>query len=58
MSENDYIAEYIKEKYPALIGFDYTMWKLGRQYAEFVEGIAKGITDLFNSINEEEHRDE
>lgn len=58
MSENDYIAEYIKEKYPALIGFDYAMWKLGRQYAEFVKDIAKGVTDIFNAINEEEHLDE
>ena len=58
MSENDYIAEYIKEKYPALIGFDYTMWKLGRKSSEFIDEIVNEIADLFNSINEEEHRDE
>lgn len=54
MSENDYIAEYIKEKYPALIGFDYAMWKLVRQMAE----AAKTMAEMFSSINEEEYRDE
>ena len=27
MTNNDYIAEYIKEKYPDLLGFDYALWK-------------------------------
>lgn len=58
MSENDYIAEYIKEKHPALLGFDYMMWKLGRGYAEFVEELVEGVAGLFNAINEEEHRNE
>ena len=28
-SENDYIAEYIKEKHPSLLGADYAFWKIG-----------------------------
>ena len=30
MSENDYIAEYIKEKYPRLLGVEFAFWKIGR----------------------------
>ena len=50
MSDNDYIAEYIKEKYPALLGFDFAMWKLGRQFSEAVIDMCKGIENTFNAI--------
>lgn len=53
MSENDYIAEYVKEKYPTLLGIDYAMWKLGKQFAKAVEEIAKGVENLFGSICED-----
>ena len=35
MSENDYIAEYVKEKHPGLLGADYAIWRLGRMIGEF-----------------------
>ena len=47
MSENDYIAEYIKEKYPKLLGMDYTVWKMGRLLGD---AIGK-VIDAFSSID-------
>lgn len=47
MRENDYIAEFIKEKYPKLLGMDYTVWKMGR-----ILGDAIGkVVDAFKSID-------
>lgn len=34
MSENDYIAEYIKEKYPMLLGIEFGLWKFAKQITE------------------------
>ena len=53
MSDNDYIAEYIKEKYPTLLGFDFAMWKLSRQFAKAVTDIAEGITGIFKDLMDE-----
>ena len=50
MSENDYIAEYIKEKYPKLLGMDYTVWKMGRLLGD---AIGK-VVDAFKAIDWEE----
>ena len=42
MSENDYIAEYIKEKMPEITHtLDFAMWKFGRTLKNFAEGISK-----------------
>ena len=30
MTENDYIAEYIKEKHPSVLGINFALWKIGR----------------------------
>lgn len=47
MRENDYIAEYIKEKYPELLGMDYTIWKMGRLMGNFIGK----IVDTFSGID-------
>lgn len=47
MSENDYIAEYIKEKYPKLLGMDYTVWKMGRLLGDCIGK----IVDTFSAID-------
>lgn len=48
MSENDYIAEYIKEKRPELIrSFDFVFWKMSRITADAV----KKIIDTFSGID-------
>lgn len=44
MTENDYIAEYVKERCPELLNtVDYSMWKLGKAASEFVQTIADSI---------------
>lgn len=50
MSNNDYIAEYIKEKYPTLLGFDFAMWKLGRRFSEALIDMSKGIENTLNAV--------
>lgn len=40
MTENDYIAEYIKEKFPQLLGFDYALWRSSRVAREYVQRLA------------------
>lgn len=48
MSENDYIAEYIKEKRPEIISsFDFFMWKM----AKMIAGTVKSIVDAFSGID-------
>lgn len=48
MSENDYIAEYIKEKRPEIISsFDFFMWKM----AKIIAGTVKSVVDAFSGID-------
>lgn len=58
MTENDYIAEYIREKYPRLLGIDFTIWKTRRalecgimKVSLTVEQIAESLTDVFKKYN-------
>ena len=46
-SENDYIAEYIKEKHPSLLGYDYALWKIGKMAYDF----AVKFSEAFKSID-------
>lgn len=51
MTENDYIAEYIREKYPRLLGIGFTLWKIGRGFSEIFKNdsyknILKSIADV------------
>ncbi len=47
MTENDYIAEYIKEKYPTLLGLDFAMWKVGRIAVD----ASRKIVEVFNNVD-------
>lgn len=47
MTENDYIAEYIKEKYPTLLGLDFAMWKVGK----IAVNAGRKIVEVFNSVD-------
>lgn len=63
MSENDYIAEYIKEKRPELISsIDFIVWKIGRVVAESVNALADAIKGLakedIEALMREEDEDE
>lgn len=35
MTENDYIAEYVKERHPGILSLDYAAWRLARAVSEF-----------------------
>ena len=59
MTENDYIAEYIREKYPKLLGMDYTCWKIARSISVTITRvsqtcieIAELLPDAFKKYNE------
>lgn len=43
MTENDYIAEYVKERCPSVLGADYAVWRLGRGLVEFANTIREVI---------------
>lgn len=48
MRENDYIAEYIKEKRPEIISsFDFFMWKMEK----IIAGTVKSVVDAFSGID-------
>lgn len=40
MTENDYIAEYIKERHGDLLGFEYALWKVNRAFREYSQRLA------------------
>lgn len=45
MTENDYIAEYIKERHGDLLGFEYVMWRANRVAKE----IAQRLVSIFEN---------
>lgn len=40
MTENDYIAEYIKERHRDLLGFEYVTWRATRLAKEYAQKFA------------------
>lgn len=63
MSENDYIAEYVKEKRPEIIGtIDFVVWKIGKVLSNTVEAVTEAIMgipaeEIANYINDQEGED-
>ena len=53
MSENDYIAEYIKETYPRLFGVEFAIWKCGRA----IQTMAQDIIEVFKNMTPEEREE-
>ena len=47
MTDNDYIAEYVKEKCPQILGLNFAIWKVTIKMAE----ISKDICDVFRGID-------
>ena len=43
MTENDYIAEYVKERHPGILGLDYAMWRFGRTAIKIGQSLEKAI---------------
>lgn len=54
MTENDYIAEYVKEKRPEILGFDFAIWKTSKIVKNFVDNFSKAFSDLMNEGGKEE----
>ena len=62
MTENDYIAEYVREEHPGILGFDYAVWRLFRAISEFgismKEAIsrisAKDLTKMMEEVEDDE----
>lgn len=52
--ENDYIAEYIREKYPKLLGMDFAMWKIPKLLSNAI----KDMANAFKHINSDEEKEE
>lgn len=47
MTENDYIAEYIKERYPTLLGLDFAKWKVEK----IAVNAGRKIVEVFNTVD-------
>lgn len=45
-TDNDYIAEYIRERHPSLLGTDYAFWKFSKMAKEAMEKIADSLKDM------------
>lgn len=60
MTENDYIAEYVKERYPSILGADFALWKFGRMLRELGKTLAEAIRNIppeeINRIMESEEQ--
>jgi len=52
MNENDYIAEYVREKYPTILGLDFAFWK----FKQFMVQAARDIINVSRQIPPEEIR--
>lgn len=47
MSENDYIAEYVKEKRPEIIhSLDFMTWKIQRTFKNIANELATAVKDF------------
>ena len=58
MTENDYIAEYVKERHPGILSIDYAAWRLARAVSEFGihmrEAISRMSAEELQRIEEQE----
>ena len=46
MTENDYIAEYVKEKCPQILGVDYKLWV----FAKVCDGCLSKLADKLDKL--------
>ena len=62
MTENDYIAEYVKERHPGILSIDYAAWRLARAVSEFGvhmrEAISRMSAEELQRIVEQEEDEE
>ena len=48
MTDNDYIAEYIKEKHPNILGLDFAIWKGAR----IIRYAVSSLSSIFSGAEE------
>lgn len=63
MTENDYIAEYVKERHPGILGLDYAAWRLAKAVSEFGVHMREVISripaeNLQGCLDESEEQDD
>ena len=61
MTENDYIAEYVKERCPEVIQtIDYSLWRVGKAVNEAVQAIVDSLKaiDWSKSVEEWERQED
>ena len=52
MTENDYIAEYVREKYPSILGFDYGLWKTVKMVRTTIKEVVEILLGTENEDKE------
>jgi len=62
MTENDYIAEYVRERHPGILSIDYAAWRLARAVSEFGIHMREAISriparDLQGYLEEDEGKE-
>lgn len=63
MTENDYIAEYVKKRHPGILGLDYAAWRLARAVSDFGIHVREAISrmspeELQRMAEQEDEEDE
>lgn len=63
MTENDYIAEYVRERHPGILSIDYAAWRLARAISEFGVHMREVISrmspeDMQRMAEQEDEEDE
>ena len=53
MTNNDYIAEYVKEKFPHILGADFFFWKCCRMVGELGRAIGESFNVFGKTVPEE-----
>lgn len=53
MSENDYIAEYVKARHPHILGFEFAIWKVQKQIFNAIQPFCNFIGSLSKEEKEE-----
>lgn len=54
MTDNDYIAEYVREKYPSILGVDFGLWKAVKMVRAAIEEVAEILSGSENEEAEDE----
>ena len=54
MTENDYIAEYVRERHSQLLGLDYAMWKFSRKISEAARTLGEAFSKIDYDVLKEE----